>query len=245
MQKCQFARSQCTYSGYVIGGGLIKPEGSKILAIEKYPVPVTKKQVRSFLGLSGYYRRFIPNYATIAYSLTELTRKVNPERIEWAEECSKAFEELKRILMSKPVVSSPDFSKSFVLQTDASEVGVGAILSQADKEGLDHPVAYFSRKLLPRERKYSTVEKECLAIKLGVEVFWVYLYGKPFQIQTALQWLDSVKDSNNRLLRWSLMLQPYTFTIQHRKGVDNANADCLSRIEWPDYYFIHRKEGGV
>ena len=156
--------------------------------------------------------------------------------VEWTEECSKAFEGLKQILMSEPVISSPDFSKPFILQTDASEVGVGAILSQTDDEGLDHPVAYFSRKLLPREQKYSTIEKECLAIKLGVHVFHVYLFGKPFEIQTdhrALQWLDSVKDSNNRLLRWSLMLQPYSFSIKHRKGVENANADCLSRVEWP------------
>ena len=219
VSKCQFA---CNYLGQE--------------AIKKYPVPVTKTQVRSFLGLTGYYRRFIPNYATVAYSLTELTRKAKPEKVEWTEECSKAFEGLKQILMSEPVISSADFSKPFILQTDASEVGVGAILSQTDDEGLDHPVAYFSRKLLPKEQKYSTIEKECLAIKLGVQVFHVYLFGKPFEIQTdhrALQWLDSVKDSNNRLLRWSLMLQPYSFSIKHRKGVENANADCLSRVKWP------------
>lgn len=235
--KCQFAMSECTYLGYIIGGGSVKPEESKLEAINKYPIPKTKRQVRSFLGLSGYYRRFIPNYdyATIAYPLTELTRKTKPECVEWTEECSKAFGGLKQILMSEPVVACPDFSKPFILQTDASDVGVGAVLSQADNAGLDHPVAYFSRKLLAREQKYSTIEKECLAIKLGVQVFHVYFFGKPFEIQTdhrALQWLDSVKNSNSRLLRWSLTQQPYSFSIRLKKGVDNANADGLSRIEW-------------
>ena len=218
---------------YIIGSGCVKPEESKLKVIAKYPIPTTKTQVRSFLGLTGYYRRFIPNYATIAYPLTELTRKVRSEKVEWTNECSKAF---KQILMSEPVVFSPDFSRPFLLQTDASDVGVGAIPSQLDDGGADHPIAFFSRKLLPREQRYSTIEKECLAIKLGVQVFHVYLFGKPFEIHTdhrALQWLDNVKDTNNRLLRWSLLLQQYSYTIIHRKGVANANADSLSRIEWP------------
>ena len=108
---------------------------------------------------------------------------------------------------------NPDFSRPFILQTDASEVGVGAILSQIDTEGYDHPVAYFSRKLLSREQKYSTIEKECLAIKLGVQAFQTYLLGQEFVIQTdhqALQWLTKFKDSNARLMRWSLVaLQPF------------------------------------
>ena len=243
--KCQFARAECNNLGDVIGGGLAEPEESKLEAIKKHPVPVTKTQVSSFLSLTGYYRRFIPNYATVAYSLTELTRKAKPEKVEWTEECSKAFEGLKQILMSEPAISSPDSSKPFILQTDASEVGAGAFLSQTDDEGLDHPVAYFSCKLLPREQKYSTIEKECLAIKLDVQVFHVYLLGKPFEIQTdhhALQWPSSVKDSNNQLQRWSLMHQPCSFSIKHRKGVENANTDCLSHVEWPPS--TCRSEGG-
>jgi phospholipid-translocating ATPase len=172
-----------------------------------------------------------------------LTRKVTPEIVNWTPECSKALEILMNILTSEPLLTSPNFSKPFILQTDASEIGIGAVLSQADEEGLDYPVAYFSRKLLPREQKFATIEKECLAIKLGIQAFHVYVFGKPFEILTdnrALQWLDQVKDSNNRLLRWSLMLQPYMYTIRHRKGIENANADSLSRIDWPAQTF----EGG-
>ena len=140
-----------------------------------------------------------------------------------------------------------DFSCPFILQTDASEVGVGAVLIQIDAEGCDHPVAYFSRKLLPREQKYATIEKECLAIKLGVEAFQVYLLGNEFTIQTdhrALQWLTKFKDSNNRLLQWSLALQPFRFQVVHRKGRDNANADSLSRqAEWQNNLRPEKGEG--
>ena len=116
------------------------------------------------------------------------------------------------------------------MYTDASGCGVGAVLSQHDDEGIDHPVAYYSRKLLPREQKYSTVEQECLAINLA---FSVYLLGKPFVVQTdhrTLRWLDWAKDTNARLTRWSLALQPYQFTVENRQGKANCNADALSRM---------------
>jgi len=127
---------------------------------------------------------------------------------------------------------SPDFDKQFLVQTDASERGVGAVLAQFDDQGEEHPVAFFSRKLLPRETHYSTVEKECLAIKLGVQAFRVYLLGRSFVVETdhrCLEWLDRVKYDNARLTRWSLCLQPYHFTVRHRAGVTNGNADALSR----------------
>ena len=152
--------------------------------------------------------------------------------MKWDSECNRAFEKLKEFLCSTPVLWSPDFTREFVLQTDASDFGVGAVLSQFDDEGTDHPIAYFSRKLLPREQRYSTVEKECLAIKLGTQAFRVYLLGRQFTIQTdhrALQWLDRLKETNGRLTRWSLALQPFQFKVQHRAGKANANADALSR----------------
>ena len=185
--------------------------------------------------MTGYYRKFIPNYATIALPLTDLTRKNSPNKIEWSSELDAAFGSLKSELCSAPVLASPDFNRPFILQTDASDRGVGAVLSQCDDEGLDHPVAYFSRKLLPREERYSMIEKECLAIKLGVKAFKVYLLGKPFMVQTdhrALEWLDRLKEDNACLTRWSLSLQPYQFTVCHRAGKANANADALSRIDY-------------
>ena len=145
---------------------------------------------------------------------------------------SLAFRKLKELLCSAPVLYAPNYEKEFILQTDASERGVGAVLSQTDDEGEDHPIGYFSRKLLPREEKYSTIEKECLAIKLGIQAFRVYLLGKPFTIQTdhrALEWLDRVKENNARLTRWSLLMQPYQYRTQYRPGRINGNADALSR----------------
>ena len=126
---------------------------------------------------------------------------------------------------------------------DASEQGVGAVLSQRSDNGEDNPIAYFSKiayfckKLLPREERYSTIEKECLAIKMAMHVFRTYLIGRHFTVETdhhSLMWLDKLKDSNSHLMRWSLSLQPYDFTVVHRSGRANGNTDCLSRTPWPE-----------
>lgn len=233
--KCQFGMSHCVYLGHVVGNGIVCPEPSKIESVKSFPIPQTKKQVRAFLGLTGYYRKFIPNYAEIALPLMDLTRKNAPNKIEWSAELNKSFELLKAELCSAPVLVSPDFSRPFILQTDASDRGIGAVLSQCDKSGADHPIAYFSRKLMPREEHYSTIEKECLAIELGVKAFKVYLLGKPFTVQTdhrALEWLDRLKEDNAHLNRWSLLLQSYQFKVSYRAGKANANADALSRIDY-------------
>ena len=230
--KCQFGMTECTYLGYVVGGGKVRMEPSKIEAVQSFGVPRTKKEVRSFLGITGYYRKFIPQYASIASPLTDLIRKSEPNRVEWTPACAAAFDKLKTILCSAPVLRTPDLEKPFVLQTDASQRGVGAVLSQLDEVGADHPVAFFSRKLLPREERYSTIEKECLAIKLAIHAVRVYLLGRPFTIQTdhrSLEWLDRIKENNARLTRWSLLLQPYQYHVEYRPGNGNGNADGLSR----------------
>ena len=230
--KCHFGMDECTYLGHIVGNGHVRPEKGKVAAVEAFPVPKTKKDVRAFLGLTGYYRKFIPEYATIAAPLTELTKKEQPNCLAWSSGCAEAFEALKRHLCTSPVLKCPNFERPFVLQTDASDWGVGAVLSQKDDDDNEHPVAYFSKKLLPRERRYSTIEKECLAIKLATHAFRVYLLGKPFTVQTdhhALEWLDRLKEDNARLTRWSLALQPYQFTVKYRPGKLNGNADALSR----------------
>ena len=231
--KCQLGMKECVYLGHIVGSGNVKPDPGKIEAVRQFSTPRTKKQVRAFLGLAGYYRRFIPNFSAMASPLTDLTKKTaNTSKLKWTAECTKAFQQLKDALCANPVLKSPCFDRTFILQTDASNRGIGAVLSQCDEAGDEHPVAYFSRKLLPREQRYSTVEKECLAIKLSIEAFKVYLLGKPFQIQTdhrALVWLDQLKEKNARLTRWSLSLQPYDFTVVYRRGKDNHNADVLSR----------------
>ena len=233
-KKCQLGMAHCVYLGHVVGGGKVQAEKGKVDAVNRMGAPKTKKEVRAFLGLTGYYRKFIPNYASVATPLTDLTRKSCPNRPDWTADCEEAFQKLKQLLCSAPVLRTPDFERPFLLQTDASDRGVGAVLSQPGVEaGTDHPVAYFSKKLLPREEKYSTVEKECLAIKLATQAFRVYLLGRHFTIQTdhrALEWLDRVKESNGRLTRWSLALQPFSFTVEYRPGGQNGNADGLSRL---------------
>ena len=230
--KCQFAMKQCLYLGHIVGNGTVRPELNKVESVRTFPVPRTKRQVRAFLGLTGYYRKFIPDYAAIAAPLSDLTKKSAPNSVNWTTLCEEAFETLKTHLCSQPILVSPDFSRPFVLQTDASDRAVGAVLSQVGPDG-EHPVGYYSRKLLPREEKYSTVEKECLAIKLATSAFRVYLLGQPFTIQTdhrSLEWLDRLKESNPQLCRWSLSLQPFDFKVEHRAGSKNKNADALSRV---------------
>ena len=143
-----------------MGNGQVKPDPQKIIAVENFPKPTTKKQVRGFLGLTGYYRKFIASYASIAIPLTDLTKKALPDKVNWTPECERAFSELKKVLTETPILRNPDFDKEFILQTDASDRGVGGVLSQLDDEGNDRPISYFSRKLLPREEKYSTIEKD-------------------------------------------------------------------------------------
>ena len=232
-KKCQFGMSDCVYLGHRIGSGKVQPEQAKVISIRQYTQPTSKKQLRSFLGLTGYYRKFVPHYTQLALPLTDLTRKTKPNKLDWTSECEAAFQALKSALCSSPILMSPDFQQDFNVQTDASEQGVGAALSQLDEHGDDRPVAYYSHKLLPREERYSTVEKECYAIKLAVQNFHPYLMGRKFRIQTdhrSLEWLNNVKETNPRLTRWSLFLQSYSFDIEYRTGHRNGNADGLSHF---------------
>ena len=232
VKKCQFGHTEAHYLGHIIGQGKVEPDDKKIAAVLKYPTPTCKKDVRAFLGMVGYYRRFIDHFATIATPLTNLTKKWESDKVCWTAECEKAFVQLKQLIGSNPVLMVADPTKPYVLQTDASNFGLGAVLSQTGDDGLEHPVAYASRKLQPRETKYSTIEKECLAIVWSLKLFHVYLYGQAFSIETdhqPLSWLQKMKDSNARLTRWSLLIQPYRFELKYRKGVDNKNADGLSR----------------
>ena len=171
--------------------------------------------------------------AVIALPLTDATKKSEPNIVKWTDDKEKAFLTLKHRLTHAPVLRTPDMSREFLVQTDASQRGLGAVLSQTDENGDEHPVAYISRKLTPTEEKYAIMEKECLAIIWAIKQWHVYLYGQKFHVQTdhqAIQWLDRMKSTNNRLTRWSLILQPYHFSVSYRKGSANANADTLSRI---------------
>ncbi len=180
VEKCKFARESTPYLGHVVGSGEVRPDPAKMQAVNDCKVPETKKDVRAFLGRVGYYRRFIPEFSTIAAPLTDLTRKRKPNNIEWTKDCAEAFQKLKKTLLSSSVLKVADSSRQFILQTDASDRGLGAVLSQKNDQGVEHPVAYASRKLLPREVNYATIEKECLAIVWALRFFHIYLYGQQF-----------------------------------------------------------------
>ena len=229
--KCMFGYKEIEFLAHVVGSGEIRPVQDKIDAINNIPVPKTKKQIRSFIGMIGFYRKFIPHFAEVSAILTDLTKGNLPNKVTWLISHQKAFDCLKKLLTCYPILQNPDFTKEFVLQTDACDRGVGAVLLQSD--GVDlHPVTFISSKLLHREQRYSIVEKECLAIVKACYSLREYLIGKEFIIETdhfPLQWLNQMKDHNMRLLRWSLMLQEYRFVIRHISGKSNVLADMLSR----------------
>ena len=229
--KCFVGYSELTFLGYSLGANGIRPTEDMLDEIKRAPALTTKKQLRSFLGLIGYYRSFVPNFAAIAVPLTDLTRKGSPNQLVWGDAQQHAFVSPKQYVCNPPILKLPDVSKPFILQTDASCNSIGAILLQED-ELTKHPVAFASKKLLPREQNYSTIEREALAIMWGVQKFQNYLYGQHFYLETdhhPLQYLDRAKFQNSRLMRWALILRPYRFTVRAIKGVQNVGADFLSR----------------
>ena len=230
--KCSVGADNVDFLGHQISQGELGLHEDNIAKIRNAPRPMTKKQVRAFIGLTGFYRNFVPNYAAIAVPLTDLTKKGLPNFVEWEESQEKAFVTLKTYLTSKPILRLPDVSKPFVLRTDASDIGVGAILLQTHDD-VPFPVSYASKKLSPRERNYSTIERECLAIVWGVKKFNLYLEGKEFTLQTDHQpliYLNRAKFDNDRIMRWAMFLQNYRMTFESIKGSDNVGADYLSRI---------------
>lgn len=231
--KCRFAQDKVQYLGHVVGQGYRKPAQLKVRAVQTFSTPTTKTDVRAFLGLAGYYSRYIPMFSVIAAPLTDaLKGKCKKGKIEWTDSCEKAFQLLKEKLSSDPVLFAPDYTQEFVLQTDSSEAGIGIVLAQFDDQGNEHPVLYLSKKFTKAERSYSTTEKECLAIVFAIKRLQCYLDGQKFTVQTdhnPLVWLRTNASTNQRLMRWALALQSYDFEVKHRPGKSNQNADGLSR----------------
>lgn len=232
LAKCEFAKATVTYLGKVVGQGFVCPVEAKIQAVKQFPQPITKKELMRFLGMAGYYRAFCKNFSIVASPLTNLL-KAKAEFI-WSTQCQEAFDAVKALLCSAPVLAAPNFGKPFKLQVDASQIGAGAVLLQENCDSVDCPVSFFSRKFNKFQLNYSVIEKEALGLIWALQHFEVYLGSglTPLTVFTdhnPLVFLKSLQNPNQRLMRWALFLQPYTIDIRHISGKDNVIADALSR----------------
>ena len=229
--KCIIGVGEMDFLGHKVSCDVITPRKEKVDEILKVSPPTTKSQVRSFLGMVGYYQKFIPRYAEISKPLTDLTKGKQPNHVIWGQSQESAFQDLKKAISQCPILKILDTSREMVVQTDASSEGLGAVLLQ-DYDGTLHPVRYLSRKLKDAERNYSTIERECLAIVWAIDKLRVYLYGVEFVLLTdhkPLTYLSQKHYSNARVMRWAMFLQDWAFRIESIKGVDNVLADYLSR----------------
>jgi hypothetical protein len=227
--KCCFGQSKIDYLGHVVTNGTVAPDPSKVQAIVDWPAPKTLKALKGFLGLSGYYRKFIRGYASIAHPLTNLLKK---DAFKWSKEAQQSLDSLKQAMVNAPVLVLPDFSSHFVVQTDASNFAMGAVLLQND-----HPLAFFSKVLCPRLAKASTYIRELQAITSAVKRWRQYLLGHFFIIQTDHK---SLKEILTQVIQtpeqqyYMAKLLGYHYEIQYKPGSSNIVADALSQVSIPD-----------
>lgn len=229
--KSFFCMKQTTYVGYVISEKGIQANPERTKPIADFPAPKNVKAVRRFIGMTGWYRRFIPNFATVIAPITDLLKKNNLP-FKWNKNADTAFEELKEMLIQPPILTPPDFSQPFSIQCDASDTGVGAVLTQNIDDN-ERVIAFYSSKLNKAQTNYTATEKECLAVILAIERFRPYIDGIHFTVITdhsSLLWLQTMKEPTSRLARWALRLQAYDFKLIHRKGKHNVVPDALSRV---------------
>lgn len=230
IDKCNFLCKETEFLGHILTPKGIKPNPKKTETIQNLKLPTTQKQIKSFLGITGYYRKFVKDYAKIASPMVKYLKKETKINVNDPSYIS-AFEKLKEIITSHPILRYPNFNKRFKLVTDASNLAIGAVLTQ---DG--HPICYASRTLNNHEKNYSTIEKELLAIVWGTKYFRPYIFGREFDLQTdhqPIKWLQSKhtgKDINPRLQRWLIQLGEYNMKIDYIKGKENKVADFLSRI---------------
>ncbi|KAL5020837.1 hypothetical protein ScPMuIL_002080, partial [Solemya velum] len=230
LKKCTFFEQETEYLGFLISNKGVKPNPKKVEAIKEMPPPKNVREVRGFIGVCSYYRRFIPNFSTIAEPLIKLTRKY--ARFKWTADCTKAFEYLKDSLTVVPLLVYPNLNKPFVLYTDASDTCIGACLSQETDEGEEQPIYFLSHKLSPSQVKWSTIEKEGFAIHYSLQKLDHYLHGAKFVIKTDHKPLKYILDSpmqNKKIQRWALTIAGYDCRIDYISGKENHCADLLSR----------------
>lgn len=228
-EKCFFCKPEVKYLGHILTKEGIKIDPEKTSAIMKRPRPKNLKQLMSFLQTCSWFRRFIPNFAKIAKPLSNLTKKSS--KWKWTNIENEAYEKLKNMLSSPPVLQQVNETQPFFLRTDASNYAIGAVLLQGEKES-EHPIEYASRLLIPAERNYSTTEREALAVVWAIQKFRGYIEGSEVTVLTdhqPLRWLFSLKSPTGRLARWAMLLQSYNLCFNYTPGKQNVIADTLSR----------------
>ncbi|XP_022188087.2 uncharacterized protein LOC111046770 [Nilaparvata lugens] len=227
--KCNFLKSELKYLGHIVTEQGLRTDPETIRAVRDFPTPQRVKSLRSFLGLASWYRRFVPNFSELANPLHRLLKlKVN---WQWGEEEETAFQKIKDALTCAPVLTYPHFELPFVIQTDASDEGLGAVLTQ-EINGEEKVIAYASRGLRGPEVRYTTTEKECLAVIYALRKFKSYVEGYEITVITdhqSLKWLHAIPHPTGRLARWVMEMQQYNLKIKYRKGKFNIVPDVLSR----------------
>lgn len=230
-RKCHICCASVPYLGHVLTRDGIKMDPSRIKAVDSMTPPNSTKDLQKFLGFVNYYRRFIPNLSSLDAPLRQI---LADKTFSWSSGAQQAFDAIRNIIAKDAVLDYPDPSAKLVVDTDASDVGLGAVLSQIGVDGIERPIAFASRSLAENEKKWTVMERECLAVVWAVtEQFHCYLYGSKFTVRTdnrPLAWLRKLKKPPPRIARWILKLQEYEFEIIHRPGSRNSNADTLSRL---------------
>lgn len=232
IDKSKFCQKQICYLGYTLSEQGLAIDSGKIRPILDFPVPKTQKDVRRFIGMVSFYKQFIDRYSDLTSAITDLLKKGKGKMV-WTKEAEESFLKLKSVLTSPNVLANPDFAQQFIIESDASDVAVGAVLVQI-QDNVRRPIAFFSKKLSASQRKYAPTEKECLGVILAIEKFKHYVEGSRFTVVTdaqSLVWLSkiSAEKGSAKLIRWALKLQQYDFELQYRKGSLNIAADALSR----------------
>ncbi|GFX30546.1 retrovirus-related Pol polyprotein from transposon 412 [Trichonephila clavipes] len=232
--KCKFFQKEVNYLGHIISEEGVRTDPEKVSAVKNWKRPENLRELRSFLGLCTYYRKFVKGFSNIARPLHKLTE--SKQKFQWTKECEDSFLQLKEALTSSPILIYPQPDKPFILDTDASNESVGAVLSQ-EIDGQERVVAYWSKCLSKPERNYCVTRKELLAIVKAIEHFHHYLYGQKFLLRTdhaSLTWLMNFRNTEGQVARWIQRLNEYYFDIRHRKGSSHGNADALSRRPCPE-----------